>query len=342
MTGQQIAGSAGKQDAPSPARFTTRHAPVSEQFEAWREFRSSSVDISLIERAEPGFLLDHVSWDLGGVLLEQTHLPSTALRRWRHIPKSFMDHWCLVLARNTKMTSRWASGPARDLSFRSLILPFEGQGADEDVLTLFLPRDLFRKEAKILDNAHEAILNTGPGAILADYLTSLARELPTVSQQHLPGLRTATCAIVAACLAPTLDRAADAEKPITAALRERARRIVAQNMAEADFGPDALARLMFVSRSKLYRVFESSGGVARFIQQERLKEAHDLLAHARPGTPIGTIATNVGFSDHSAFSRAFKLEYGYSPSEAREMALAENLLNASPVQPPSSNRDPAS
>lgn len=310
--------------------FTTRQFPVGRQFTAWREFMSHVADISLVGGNEQLFEVDHVSWDLGGIILEQTSLPATPERRWRHLPKSSNDHWCLVLAYGGRPQSVAGTGgaPARLVSFRSLTKAFEGQAADEQVFTLFLPRDRFRKEATTFDGAHGTVLNAWQSAIIADYLAVLARELPSVPRERLPDLGEATCALVRACLSATPEHAALAEKPVTAALRERARRIVRQNMASAEFGPDMLGRLVSVSRSKLYRVFESTGGVARFIQHERLEEAHRRLTESQQRTPIHALAVEVGFSDHSTFSRAFKLEFGYSPSEAIELALAGRLGQA--------------
>lgn len=310
--------------------FSTRQFPVAGQFTAWREFMSHVADISLVGGNEQSFEVEHLSWNLGGIILEQTFLPSTVERRWRHLPRSTNDHWCLVLAcggppENSKGTGQ---GSPRLVSFRSLTKAYEGRAADRQVLTLFLPRDQFRKEANAFDGAHGSVLDGWQAGLIEDHLAALARALPSVPRERLPELGVATAALVRACLAANPDHSAQAEKPIVAALRERARRIVRQNMGSSEFGPEMLGRLVSVSRSKLYRVFESSGGVARFIQHERLEEAHRRLTSRQQGTPIHTLAAQVGFSDHSTFSRAFKLEYGYSPSEAIELALTGRLEQA--------------
>ena len=100
-------------------------------------------------------------------------------------------------------------------------------------------------------------------------------------------------------------------------------------MASPEFGPEQLARLMAMSRSKLYRLFESTGGVAHFINRERLREAYRRLSSHRDAPSIHIIGNEVGFVDHSTFSRAFRREFGHSPSEARERSLTK--LSATPL-----------
>jgi AraC-like DNA-binding protein len=77
-----------------------------------------------------------------------------------------------------------------------------------------------------------------------------------------------------------------------------------------------------MSRSNLYRLFEDTGGVARYIQRERLLEAHAVLTDPTKTQSISTMAEDLCFADASSFSRAFKREFGYSPGEVRSAVLA--------------------
>lgn len=265
-----IAPRDGAEAVISPTHFTTRLLPAGEQFAAWRELNASVVEMSLVDSGTPGFAADQLSWDLDGMRFTQATLPATAERQWHHWPKSSMDDWCLVLARGPH-PAHAAGAATGHLGFRSLARPFEGRGADEEVLTLFLPRHHFGKEAQAFDSAPAMSVRNGMAAILMEFMTTLARHLGTVSRQDLPRLRAATGALVTACLAPAPDHVMNAEGPMNALLFKRARRLVQQNMASPAFSPDALCRALAVSRSRLYRVFESHGGVAHFIQQERLR-----------------------------------------------------------------------
>ncbi|MBN9057708.1 MAG: helix-turn-helix domain-containing protein, partial [Rhizobiales bacterium] len=137
----------------------------------------------------------------------------------------------------------------------------------------------------------------------------------------LPQVVEATRAMIAACVRPSMERVEVAHDAIVATLMERARVVIRQNLGSVTFGPDRLAQALGVSRSKLYRMFEPFGGVARYVHRQRLVAAHSALSDVANKTPIIQIAEALGFSDASGFSRAFKQEFGHSPSEARLAAV---------------------
>ncbi len=188
-----------------------------------------------------------------------------------------------------------------------------------------------REANRDLELAHNVEIPGPFASLLADFLASLARRLPTMGQFERSVLADPLRDLVAACLAPRAERMEAAEAPLMAVMIERARHVVRQNMASPEFGPDRLCRLLAVSRSKLYRIFETSGGVASFIQRERLQEAHRILSDAGEMCSINVVANAVGYIDHSTFSRAFRREFGLSPSETREMALARRAPHLPPA-----------
>jgi AraC-like DNA-binding protein len=86
--------------------------------------------------------------------------------------------------------------------------------------------------------------------------------------------------------------------------------------------PDKLCREAAMSRSQLYRVVEREGGVANYIKRRRLSESFVLLSDVSRSVAVGKIAEALCFSDAASFSRAFRREFGISPSEVRAAAMA--------------------
>ena len=76
-----------------------------------------------------------------------------------------------------------------------------------------------------------------------------------------------------------------------------------------------------MSRSQLYRVLEGEGGAAAYIQRCRLTEGFAILCDTSNDLAIGRVAELLCFADASTFSRAFRREFGMSPSEARSATL---------------------
>jgi AraC-like DNA-binding protein len=86
-----------------------------------------------------------------------------------------------------------------------------------------------------------------------------------------------------------------------------------------------------MSRSNLYRLLGNTGGLTRFIQIQRLLEARTLLSDRSIDKPIAAIAEELCFADASSFSRAFRREFGHSPSEIRSDAWASLAQSRMPM-----------
>lgn len=81
--------------------------------------------------------------------------------------------------------------------------------------------------------------------------------------------------------------------------------------------PDNLARAHFISRRKLYEIFEKAGeGPADFIRRERIQAAARALEQ-NDTLPIASIAFDVGFADVTTFTRAFRRYFGATPTDWR-------------------------
>lgn len=83
---------------------------------------------------------------------------------------------------------------------------------------------------------------------------------------------------------------------------------------------DELARQFYVSNSAISHLFKQKMGVSlyRYITQRRLIASKNMIIQ---GEPLEYVAGKVGFSDYSAFYRAFRREYGISPRQFRDQQI---------------------
>ncbi|KPF69747.1 hypothetical protein IP69_10420 [Bosea sp. AAP35] len=191
---------------------------------------------------------------------------------------------------------------------------------NEERLALCMPREWLEGLNATAAPVHRLDTRIGPGALLAGFMHQLASQSPHIHADQAKKLAIATRALIEACIAPVGEAAAQASPGLASSTVERARLMVQRHMASPDFGPPQLGRLLAMSRSKLYRLLDGDGGVAHFINRERLSLARQSLV--APGEPLSVhaIANQVGFRDHSTFSRAFRREYGCSPTDFRSRA----------------------
>lgn len=78
-----------------------------------------------------------------------------------------------------------------------------------------------------------------------------------------------------------------------------------------------VAKHFFISESTITQTFRARLGISfyRFVTRRRLSAAKDLIDQ---GIPLEAVAERTGFSDYSAFFRAFKQEFGMSPRQYRK------------------------
>lgn len=310
-----------------PVRFTTSQLPERDRFDAWREHLRPVADLTPGSDQPSTAAIDLAVWDLGSFAMCQERSGGTRFARTRERAKAvFADHWYLFLikagsnwvvsdgGRSAEQVSRGAPG---QLALYSLGEAFHGQMQAMDILMLFMPRDMFAPLAGTLDRLNNTVIDTACGGLLSDYLLALERRLPNLTIDDVPAVVRATEVMVGACLAPTPHCLEEARDGVIASLGERARRVVQSRLADPELTPASLAKCLGLSRSAMYRLFEPHGGAARYVRNSRLAAAHRALCDPAETRQIQQIASSFGFFSSQEFSRAFRLRYGYSPSELR-------------------------
>jgi AraC-like DNA-binding protein len=315
--------------------FTTSGVPAPQQFDAWVNWFDGVYDVTPRDPPRGGFRAQSQSRRIGGCMLSRTLAPAIrVVRTMTHVRRNPVDHWVITLSLHTK--SSISSGntafsvPARTPFVLSLADALTSDRAVDERLQLYLSRDRFADLAPALDRVCGTALDSALGRLLGDYLVLLDQALPDVAPEDLPRLNEAIGAMVAACLAPAQDRGGPAGSQIDLVRLEQLRRIVRRHLRSPALGPRLLCHRLAMSRSKLFRLMEAEGGVARYIQRQRLLEAYALLSNPSNDQPITVLAEELCFADTSGFSRAFRRQFHTTPSDAR----AASRTAAGPGAPP--------
>lgn len=310
-----------------PDSFATHTFRPRDQFEAWKEWFQPVLEVVPKNLLSDGFPAETQIWRLGGIAMSRTIAPPVdVLRTKGNLRRDPADHWIIsYCARGAHFATTAGVSlevPARVPFLWSLGQEFFHERTHIDRVQIVMARDAFRDIAPLLDAALGSTLDMPLGHVLGDYMIALEGRLPGVTEADFAGLTNAVGAMVAAAIAPSVERVAVAGRQIDLGRKERVRQAVRRHLRTPTLGPGTLSRLVGISRSNLYRLFEDIGGVAHYIQRERLLEAHALLTDSATTKSISAIAEDLCFADASSFSRTFKREFGHSPTEVRSAALA--------------------
>ncbi len=312
-------------------KFTTCDLPEKQQFEYWREQVAPMLNVSRPNEAEPvtsdvGFSAEARGYDLGKILIAEATVDAELYEHSSdHIRANATDHWLFTVRKTgfavSRSGDRVVQSSAGTLELRSLAYPYIGSSSQTEALYVFLDRDEFSGIAAELDGANHTLIRGNTSTLVREYLLNLEKYLPSLRLNELTVVVDSVSALVAATMEPTEQKVTDAQLPIAAARFELARRYIEAHLAAPELNADRVSQALGISRRQIYYLFEKHGGVANFIRKCRLAACHDAIANIADHRLIQTIAYKYGFGDPAQFSRQFRREYGYSPSEARQAKL---------------------
>jgi AraC family transcriptional activator of tynA and feaB len=102
------------------------------------------------------------------------------------------------------------------------------------------------------------------------------------------------------------------------ALLARAKALMIERIADPTLTVDRVAAEVHVSTRHLTELFAPEDSPGAFLRRTRLRGAQqDLQDPRRVGETVADIARRWGYADASAFSRAYRLEHGRTPSRER-------------------------
>lgn len=311
--------------------FSTDGLSGPDAWDIWRDAIAHLYDIEEVSGPE-AFRAGIEVFDLRTMLLSRLTsegMEQTGRRTSQLIRRSGVDHYAIEFC----ISGDNLAGDSRNGNFRfqagSIVVldlgqPMTSNAGHFDSLTLTIPREVLDHHCPGTERQHGTCIGgQGLARLLRDHALSLFRHLPEMNTNEADAAAEATAALVAACLAPSGERLGQAGGVIDRTLLDRAKRHIETRLFDADLSTATICAAVGTSRSNLYRLFRSAGGVARYIQERRLRSVHSALRNSAERRSISELAYNAGFASASHFSRAFRDLFGCSPSDIKDMRRGE-------------------
>ncbi len=298
---------------------------------ALSKLRAATMDICNVIplTAEGDFQITNTTMMTGNALLVDSR--GTALEYDRtpaHIARGGLDHYHVTLCLEGEM---WFGSGRREVTLHSgdiglvdMAQPNRtvltaADGARYRLMSLILPRALMAPRLAHPDSATTTLLPAShPHARL------LASQFAALWQPPAPeaGRPEAIIEAIADIMAAAAGGTADTERAEHHLYLAMIKRHIAQNL-ETALTTQELCRHFEISRASLYRLFEADGGLARYVQEQRLNRALMLLiSPAARGERLINLAVDLQFASDSTFVRAFRRQFGVTPGEVRKLAKA--------------------
>ncbi|KMO10240.1 hypothetical protein SQ03_30865 [Methylobacterium platani JCM 14648] len=180
-------------------------------------------------------------------------------------------------------------------------------------LNLAVPRRCLEDRIGDASAWHGQIIPTASSPIaklMADHMRNVSACLRDASPEQMRHIIPATIALSNAMFLGEHDSAYDKNVVTGIAIRQ----FIEENLPRVD--ADIVMARFAISRTPLYKIFESDGGIYSYIRNRRLARAMQILA--QPGDrkqQIAAVGYSLGFENDRVFSRAFRRKYGLNPSE---------------------------
>jgi AraC-like DNA-binding protein len=178
---------------------------------------------------------------------------------------------------------------------------------------LALPHDMIRKACAVNLSAGHPLTT-----LTHDYLRRLAADpgLPTAPNADLVGHPSTE--LIRAVIITHLRTAQFSGESTAATLQMRILDYARRHLSDPELSAEQIASANYISVRYLYSVLAKNGvSLSDWIRTRRLEACRQALTAAPATVTIAAIARRHGFSDMSSFSRAFRAEYGLTPSEWR-------------------------
>lgn len=316
----------GKRNVAVESKFTTELLPIEQRFDVWRESIAVLYDVEMDRHA----VTDDFHASVHGLLFDDLMIArcrtsaQTFDRRSLHIAQDGVDHYMLQLFMEGNQRIHRGSkgvecGPG-DILVHDLASEHRAESSAFDNLSVIVPRRVLEPLLRNADSQHGRVLKADDPLIrmLSRHIRDLYELSGAMDEIQRNSLSSVTASLIAASLNGARENHETAEASVVSAALLQAKRVIDDLVHNPELDAAMIARTAGVSRAALYRMFEPYEGVMNYVRRRRLFGClRDLTDRDQLYRSIAEIAFAWGFTSEAHFSRAFRKQFGMSPSDAR-------------------------
>lgn len=278
------------------------------------------------ERTADPFFARVRSWRLDRALLFAREYGGVRHRRRERVASDGFDHFVLHHVVSGALVGG-PDGAAVSIAPGEILLldtreAMESAACAVSLITVSVARDAVRAAAGNLDGLHGRRIGAEEGALLCALLRALVERATDLPPGAQPAVTRTLVDLLSVAINPAGTGARSDFYRLEYVRREAVQRLIELRLADRDFSVQDIIGETGISRASLYRLFESQGGVARFVQLRRLQQLRDRLDdRASDGQSLADLAPLSGFSGESHAGRQFKQAFGVSPGAYRAASI---------------------
>lgn len=305
--------------------FSTDGLSADEAFLRYARLYAHGSDV---RRGEGGFRADIRGWRLDGVLLFERRLTGVVHSRQARAGRDGMNHLVITAVLDGWLIGSPESGFQRagagEIVLADSARPSRTEPREAHLLTASVSREIVEAAMGGMSGLHGRILQPPSNGMLMDFMRSLARHGDQLDVETLPNLSRAFIDVLASAGDPRFRASGEARRQDWLR-RQAVEQCIAEGLADPALSVNRIAVATGLSRSALYRLFGSEGGVARLIRQRRLEAVRRVLDEGQ-AADLFDLARDFGFSSETRLARQFADRYGQSPTAYRAVVVAEGRV----------------
>lgn len=315
-------------------RMATGEVPEHQRFEYWLDMICSIYVQLECDQPQERALFGEIEFSrIGGLDLTELRANVPRVRRTPlHVSRSGEDYCLVQLQQSGKgvvcQDGRIAVVNPGDFVLYDCTRPYELMFDDEEhhVMVLRLPRAHLEQHVTGLEEL-TATTVSGDGAaghLLLSMVSTLRSQADRLHPSSAQGVSDAITQMIAAGLRSLPQANSRRPSSLHAYHLTRIKAYVKERLRDPGLSVASVAQVAGLSPDHLARLFRGEPlPLSRLIWQWRLEACHrDLVDPRLASRSVSDIAFSWGFNEAAHFSRSFKEQYGLTPREWRQQAMA--------------------